>query len=913
MNRPFTFTQAQWIWSGVDTEYNDYRQVEHRFQVNAAELTAIRGAKSATLSITADSLYQVWLNGAIIGHGPAKSAKGRRSVDTYDVALGLRCGENVIEVAVLSIGVGTMCYVRDLPGIIFEIDLDRRVLAASGSDTRMRKDGRRRQGTVRRWITPCLEDFDAAAMSEAWSPATVVKRTVDLYPRRVPLPTREVRSPQRIVLAERIILPNVSVSFRHKPYLVSAEENLRQNHFGTKSLFVTDISSPIDQTLHLTPTRGAVTWYHAGKVVVHGKGWDPWQAGTKDLPRIELRAGLNRLIGIHRFDHFTEINLAGRCEAPVTFINPFGAGGFQVIAGEIVDAANLLPTPEFLPEPDWESLKSRMPTMDPRHTLIEANAQDLVLGAEVLGQESMAEVSVSASDPLLLSPAAQGTALRVVVDLGSVYNGWISFRVRGHKGSRLIVSCFEGIEAGPPLRLQWAYGCENAMTYRCGDGLDTFESFLPYGVRYLALHHTGDATLEVSQLHVLTANCGSRRLGSFNCSDPMLNRIYDMAVQTVISGLDDTITDCPTFEQVNWNFDNRAAWIGESRSCANTAVGWNSIVLFAEDPEMTGAVRSHYPSSWNHQIPTWPMHWIMWCRDYLNATGDVQRVTGLFPRIRAGIEEFLSRIGANGLMAWTDVWHFFEWGRGRDDDHAINTAEQAVLVATLDAGIELAIVAGEDGGRWREARQRLAEAIDRELWVPSRGAYADSLHADGTLSPISSQTTNAMVCTHGVASRERARELAHRIANNDPALLPYGSPYGLFHILELYDQLGLVEPLFATIRHRFGAMAQAGDSTLWEHFADYGHLGFPTRSRCHPFASYVIKFLVSNIGGIHPVSRGTSNCIIKPRPPQGVTFGQCGLPTPHGIVKVGWHLTGGEITINTDLPVGVTRLTDGLL
>ena len=45
--------------------------------------------------------------------------------------------------------------------------------------------------------------------------------------------------------------------------------------------------------------------------------------------------------------------------------------------------------------------------------------------------------------------------------------------------------------------------------------------------------------------------------GSLQTDDPMLNAIYKQGVQTQLSGMDDTYTDCPTFEQVNWNYDNR--------------------------------------------------------------------------------------------------------------------------------------------------------------------------------------------------------------------------------------------------------------------------------------------------------------------------------------------------------------------
>lgn len=900
-----TFTQAQWIWSGDEQGYNDYRQAEHRFTVSEAAYTALRHGAAAELHITADALYQVWLNGSSLGHGPAKSAKGRRSVDTYDLAAWLRHGENVLEIVVLALGAGNMCYCFGLPGLIFEIAVAKQVVAASGTQTRMRKDRRRRQDTVRRWILPCVEDFNAGIPLEAWLPAKVVQRSTLLYPRRVPLPTREAVAPQRMILADRVGLPNVSISFRHKPYLVSPEENLKHNNFETKSLLVTDIVSPVAQTLVLTPTRGAVTWYHEGRVVVQSRGWNPWKPGPNGSPRIELRAGANRLVGIHRYDHFTELNLAGRCPVPVTFVNPFGAGGFQVIRGE----SGQLPTPDVLPEPDWAALTSRMPAMDPIHTMVEANAQDLVLGAEILVGDAGVPLNAPASQPIILPPAAAGTAVRVVVDLGAVHSGWLAFRVRGRHGSRLMVSCFEGLAAGPPLRLHWTYGCENVLTYRCGDGVETFESFLPYGVRYLAVHHTGEHPLELSDLRLLTANCGSRRQGSFQCSDPMLNRIYDMAVQTILSGTDDTFTDCPTYEQVNWNFDNRTAWLGEVLSCANTAVAWNSIVLFAEDPEMTGVVRSQYPSAWDHHIPLWSMHWILWCRDFIEATGDRESVVEIIPRIRAGLEDLLGRIGPRGLLEWPGVSHLIDYGPGRDDNHAINAGEQAILVAAFAAGAELAVLAGEDAARWCEARDRLVQAINRELWVPAREAYADSIHADGAISPVSSQTTNAMMCLYGVTAPQRTADLARRIADQDPALVAYGSPYGLYYILEMYDALGMVEPLFAAIRKRWGDMAQAGDATMWELFADSGgHYGFPTRSRCHPFAAYVIKYLIANLGGIRFASRGSTTCRIEPRSPQGITFCQCSVPTAHGLIRVGWNLASGGTGLAVELPAGCRRI-----
>ncbi len=878
------FQEATWIWSGAEDGHNDYRQARHAFALTAAQAAAaVRGG--ARLWITADALYQARLNGQMLGFGPAKSAQGTRGVDSHEVSRLLTEGGNVLEIVVLNLGVGTMTYCPGKPGLRFEIRIGDETVAASGTDTRMRTDRRRRSDTVRRWIQPCIEDYDAAGIEAEWEAAAVVERDLALYPRRVSLPTREALLPKRLLVADRVRFPSFAISFRHKPYLVTPDELLSHNSHDTPAWFVTDIVSPMAQTLRFTKTRGAAVWYHEGRKVFTGSGWAPWTRDAENPGEITLAAGANRLIGIHLHDHFTELNLAGFGEAPVRFVNPFGEGGFQVVLTDVK-------TPL---EPDWETLRASMPIMDPAHTMEWANAQDLVVGAKVLaGDESgfAALLRTSASDPLELPPAAPGTAVRLILDLGTVHNGWLAFTARGREGSRLIFSFFEGFQEGLPWRPQWTSGCENALTYRLADGVQSFESYHPYGVRYIAVHHTGGHPVSLSDLRVLTANCGSRNQGYLRCSDPLLNAVYESAVQSVISGVDDTFTDCPTFEQVNWNFDNRTAYLGESLTCGNREVARHSLELFAEDPAFTGLVRSQYPSSWDNFIPLWSFHWIIWCRDYAGATGELDFLRRLFPRIRAGVTEALGKLNARGLFEWDGVWHFVEWGHGRDDNHAVCSADQAGLAGALESASDLAERLGEpESAAWRASRVRLIEAINRELWDESRQAYVDSLHEDGKPSAVASQTVNAMMGIYGVATEDRARALAVRIFEGDKTLLSYGSPLGLYYILELYDRFEMVEPIFAAIRHRWGDMVRDGDRTVWEHFAEFGHGEFPTRSRCHPFAAYVVKYLAKYLLGVRPPPGGTGDWRIEPNPPADVTFCRGAVPTPEGVLRTNWERT----------------------
>ena len=906
------FSKARWIWDKSDAfGYNYYLEAKKSFTLSAAGLKSAQDTAQALLLITADALYQVWINGVPVGHGPAKSAEGRRSVDTYEIGRNLVRGENVIEVLVLSIGTGLMTYCLGQAGLIFELRLPDKTIA-SDPTTLVRKSNAHNQRTVRRWIMQCLEDVDAAAQPNDWQAATLVERNIEFYSRRVPLPTREPRVPQRMALAQNVSVPNFSVSFRLRPYLAEPKDRLRNNLFHRKAYVICDLISPADQTFRFTPSLGNLTWYYEGEKLFEGSGWHLWSEKKFD-PVIQLRKGANRLVGLHQTNHFEDINLVGFAEHPLKIKNPFGRGAFQVIPVDDNDWIEGSP----LKTMDWERLRPQMVPMSPSHTFLNGNAHALAVGASVMPDEGKLLERLkpcSPYNPIELPPTPSGEAVRVVYDLGVLHNGWVSFEAEGHAGSSLIFSFFESLDEGPAQRIQWPTCCNNAFTYRLRDGHQSFESFQPYGIRYIMVTHAGNHLVKLKNLRVVTANCGSWPQGSFICTDSIINGIYKISVQSLISGTDDTLTDCPTFEQVNWNCDNRWASLCDYYTCANTQVVANSIQLFAEDKGYPGLVRSQYPSAWDNQIPLWSFHWLMWCDDHYQHTGDLQFAKNIFPQVSAGIEDALSKINSKGLLEWPGAWHLVEWGHGRDDDHSIMGGEQAGLVGALIAAERLAEALQFDSlsGKWKQARKKLITAIHRHLWCPAKQAFADSLHENGAQSQVTSQVTNAMMALYGVGKPSWGNQLVRRIAASDPQLLAYGSPYGMYYLLELLDKIGDVKTLFAMMKHRYGDMILAGDTTTWETFSEYGSPDkeFPTRSRCHPCAAYVVKYLMKYILGVEIITPGFTEIRIRPNPPKELQSATGSIPTPHGLIRISWHKKGREIILKTDLPKGIKLLAE---
>jgi alpha-L-rhamnosidase len=904
------FRKAHWIWGKSDRFSRQYYLAARQtFSVTRSELKGLGGTGAAALAITAEAYYQVWLNGMVVGHGPAKSPEGERFVDRYQVGSLLREGKNLLEVLVQSLGYGTMNYCLGKAGLIFELRLPGRNVA-SGPGTQVRREDRYRRHTVRRWVMPGIEDFNAAKTNGPWRGAVVVEKTEKLLSRPVGLPNREPISPRQLVSVDHVGLPNFYASFRVKPYLVSPEESLRHNVSQSPAFVVTDLISPRAQALALAPTAGHVTWYFGGKKIVTGSGWGLWdEAGSSK--NLKLRKGANRLVGILGHNHFEELHLAGFVSTSIQIQNPFGKGGFQIIpAGtEPITQSETLPTL-------YEEIVGQgiIPKMDPADTLREANFQDLAVNARVIKTDAPCASVIEGGWKL---PASKpGEAARIIVDLGAVRNGWISFQAKGRKGSRLILSFFEALEA--PLRINWPEAVNNAISYRLKDGEQSFESFLAYGCRYIAIHHQGGNPVELRDLRLLTTNCGGPRRGAFRSDDLMLNSIYSICEQTVHSATDDSLTDCPTYEAVNWNFDNRLGAMTDLVTFRNLAILRNTIEVYTRDPRYPGLVRSHYPSTWDNRIPVFSFHWIIFCQEFYQATGDLTFARRIFPQIARGLKEALGMIDASGLMCWPQdekPWHIIDWHAARDDDHARVSAEQAILIGALEAGTALAKILPQPlmkahARQWQQAAARIRAAIHRHFWAAKRDAYADSIHEDGTLSEVSSQPSNSALAYYGVGTAAWRKRLALRIGKGGDGLLTFGSPMGLFYVMEFLDQAGEVETIFRIIRRNWGPMVLAGDATAWEHFAEWGQARFPTRSRCHPFASYILKYFAKYLLGLEPFGVGTRKFRFKVRPPTGVARCEGIIPTELGGVRVKWNKTKTGLVTHAEAPAGITLKKD---
>ncbi len=110
-------------WSGnfvwdrpTAPERNAYTYFRKSFSLTAPP-------SAATVHLTADSRYQLFVNGAWVGRGPVRAPAGRLYYDTYDVRSHLRAGENVIAVVVHFFGEPNETYLLGKGALLLEAEI----------------------------------------------------------------------------------------------------------------------------------------------------------------------------------------------------------------------------------------------------------------------------------------------------------------------------------------------------------------------------------------------------------------------------------------------------------------------------------------------------------------------------------------------------------------------------------------------------------------------------------------------------------------------------------------------------------------------------------------------------------------------------------------------------------------------
>jgi len=127
--------EAKWI-SLKGLTHEDYNHV----MLARKSFDLEENPTEARLFITAESHYELWINGKFVTRGPARCDSHHQSYDVMDVAPFLNAGKNSIAIQVHFHGVMKSYYSDTYPGLLVQLELENNRFIASGLDWKVKQD-----------------------------------------------------------------------------------------------------------------------------------------------------------------------------------------------------------------------------------------------------------------------------------------------------------------------------------------------------------------------------------------------------------------------------------------------------------------------------------------------------------------------------------------------------------------------------------------------------------------------------------------------------------------------------------------------------------------------------------------------------------------------------------------------------
>ncbi|HVO24034.1 MAG TPA: alpha-L-rhamnosidase C-terminal domain-containing protein [Candidatus Margulisiibacteriota bacterium] len=539
------------------------------------------------------------------------------------------------------------------------------------------------------------------------------------------------------------------------------------------------------------------------------------------------------------------------------------------------------------------------------------------------------EALLRADERVTTVRTSDGRDVSLLLDFGRIHSGYPFIDVEAHGGEVIEVAVAEGIPgewdsappAAPRISRDSGHGA-HVFRYIARPGRQRFERFEWAAVRYAQLTvRNAPHGLRVRHVGSTFAHYPAEARGHFECSDPLLTRLWEVGRYTLQLCMHDGWEDCPGREQRQWLGDATVEFLVGQAAFGPSVNALNRQFLqqAAESQRPDGLTQMYAPGDHRTNgmlIPDWTLQWILNAEQHLLYTGEVETIEAVFPAIQRALAWFERQIGPHDLVAELPYWHFHDWAAlGR---HGEAATLNAVLVGALRAAATLArALESERAARhYVSLAERLAAALNVRHWDAERGVYVDVVDpATGKRDRRVSQHANAALILWDIAPRARWASMiewisdpARLVFTAAPPIVPSGAPFdpqtnvvlaNTFFSHFVYRALcraGRCDLVLALMRERYGRMLARGATTLWESYE-------PTASLCHGFSATPVYQLSTEVLGVYPTAPGFAR--FRLRPLLGDLQSARGLfPTVKGDIKVQWTRRADRVDIDVTVPDG---------
>lgn len=532
-----------------------------------------------------------------------------------------------------------------------------------------------------------------------------------------------------------------------------------------------------------------------------------------------------------------------------------------------------------------------------------------------------------------------------ILDFGQVIAGRLRIEVNVPQNAKITLDHFEvpdkdGNYFNNIMTKMVGKGCDQRDVYISNGSPSVYEPLFTYhGFRYVRVE--GVETIQAKDVTAIVLSSDKRDVGTFECSNPLINRLYENTRWSQRGNMLSIPTDCPQREKAGWTGDIQiyattsllnedtttflTRWL-ENVSCdqkENGAVPYvvpnvgSYINLF----KMMGVANKGLPASagWGDAAVIVPYSMYkttgntaileqqyesmkLWCDYVIHAAKKGRGKTKTIPQ---EVDQYL----------WNAGFHYGEWLIPSLSKNGVGKETYASMKTTMTytapifgyysvssmAKAAKALGRQEDHDYFSDIADKMANAIkggliddNGNMPMDYMGAYVLPIYFD--LVPEKHK-------------EYFAAKLITMIQNNGNCLDTgfLGTPFLLDALCKIGRRDKAYELLYQKKSPSWLYEVEHGATTIWESWYGYEDDGSPIPiSMNHYTFGCIDDWIFRNINGIDKNDAGFKKILIHPQPDESLQFANRTYHTPHGAVSCNWKKEGNQFVLDVVIPCNTT-------
>jgi len=495
-----------------------------------------------------------------------------------------------------------------------------------------------------------------------------------------------------------------------------------------------------------------------------------------------------------------------------------------------------------------------------------------------------------------------------VLNLGQNFAGVPRLTLKGKPGQTIRLRFAERLNPDGTVYTTNLREARVIDTYTCcGEGVEVWQPrFTFHGFQYVEI--TGlDSPPTRDTLVGVALSSDTPDVGSFECSDPMLNQLVSNIFWTQRANFIEIPTDCP-------QRDERLGWTGDAQVYVRTATLNTDVQAFFDK----------------------------WLIDLT----DAQREDGQFPMVAplkvAGGDGGPAWADAGVICPWTIYWvygdhrilerqydsmtRFIEFCKNRSTDDLLpperfhcfgdwlsikaDTPTDVICTAYFAYSTKLTARAAEILGKTKDALKynRLHEQIKSAF----NKAYVSS---DGRIKG-DTQCCYVLALAFDLLDAEKAKLAARHLVEDIESRDWHLSTgfIGTKDLMLALEKIGRNDVAYRLIHNdtfpSWGFSIRHGATSIWERWDGWtpeeGFQNPGMNSFAHYSFGAVYQWMVENIGGIRSAAPAYREVVIKPQPGGRLTYAKVGYKSIQGPIQSCWELADDALLLDVTIPVNTS-------